>query len=107
MTRPATVTCVFRLYVAGEALNSSQALANLQALCREIDGERQFITLQHELLATGHAPQVEARSGRTRVGAGRMRGAHQQQCLSWCEPLGQCMARIKGGIFGDIATPRG
>lgn len=34
MTTSATITSVFRLYVAGETLNSSQALANLQALCR-------------------------------------------------------------------------
>lgn len=32
MTTPDTVTSIFRLYVAGEALNSSQTLANLQAL---------------------------------------------------------------------------
>jgi circadian clock protein KaiB len=33
---PATghVTYSFRLYIAGEAVNSAQALANLQALCR-------------------------------------------------------------------------
>jgi hypothetical protein len=36
-----------------------------------------------------------------------MRGAHKQQGLSWREPLGQRMTRIKGGIFGDIATPMG
>ncbi|MDR3395706.1 MAG: circadian clock KaiB family protein [Parasulfuritortus sp.] len=32
MTRPVMYT--FRLYIAGEALNSAQALANLGALCR-------------------------------------------------------------------------
>jgi hypothetical protein len=36
-----------------------------------------------------------------------MRRADQQQGLSWCKPLGQRMARIKGGVFGDIATPKG
>lgn len=33
MSRP--VLFKFRLYVAGDALNSAQALANLTALCRE------------------------------------------------------------------------
>jgi circadian clock protein KaiB len=33
MSRPAPVR--FRLYVAGDGLNSTQALANLTALCRE------------------------------------------------------------------------
>ncbi len=32
MRRPAAFS--FRLYIAGDAMNSAQALANLQALCR-------------------------------------------------------------------------
>ena len=43
MTLPALF--VFRLYVAGEALNSALALANLQALCREHLPERHTIEI--------------------------------------------------------------
>lgn len=35
MPAPDRVTYSFRLYIAGEAVNSAQALANLHALCRE------------------------------------------------------------------------
>lgn len=34
MNPASTVAFDFRLYIAGEAVNSAQALANLQALCR-------------------------------------------------------------------------
>lgn len=33
----------FRLYIAGEAMNSTQALANLEALCREQLGSHYLI----------------------------------------------------------------
>lgn len=35
----------FRLYVAGDALNSAQALANLRALCREYLPDRNEIEI--------------------------------------------------------------
>jgi circadian clock protein KaiB len=43
MTLPATF--VFRLYVAGDALNSALALSNLKALCREHLPERHTIEI--------------------------------------------------------------
>lgn len=43
MTQGATF--MFRLYVAGDALNSAQAVTNLQALCREYLPDRHEIDI--------------------------------------------------------------
>lgn len=43
MTQGATF--MFRLYVAGDALNSAQAVTNLQALCREYLPDRHTIDI--------------------------------------------------------------
>jgi circadian clock protein KaiB len=48
-------TCVFRLYVAGEAPNSTLALRNLKALCKNCYGEAYRIDVVDVLLSPERA----------------------------------------------------
>jgi circadian clock protein KaiB len=48
-------TCIFRLYVAGEAPNSMLALRNLKAICRDCYGEDYRIDVVDVLLSPDRA----------------------------------------------------
>jgi len=54
------------------------------------------------VLAAGHTPEIEGRSGGHIV---RVRSAHVQQLVSRRDPVRSRFARIETRVFGAVAIP--
>jgi hypothetical protein len=65
-------------------------------------GEDQLHSRMHKALAARNSPEMEGMVGCRAV---RASGTHMHQILRPAHPERMHIARVKGGIFGNIATP--